>query len=232
MKSKYEALFTPMKVGSITLKNRIILCAMGGTSPIGFDGGFVKRTHAYYVERAKANVGLMIPGVTAVKGMGRWLYEYEDLFMGPVKKLMDDIHSYGSKFFLQLGAGFGRAQIIFPGIEKMNPEMLRATMVAPSDGLPNVWDPSIKHRELTREEIHEIVDAFGKTAALCRKSGIDGVEIHAVHEGYLLDQFTFANMNHRTDEYGGSLENRLRFATEIIKSIKAACATIIPIRPI
>ena len=229
MKSKYEALFTPMKVGSITLKNRIILCAMGGTSPIGFDGGFVKRTHAYYVERAKANVGLMIPGVTAVKGMGRWLYEYEDLFMGPVKKLMDDIHSYGSKFFLQLGAGFGRAQIIFPGIEKMNPEMLRATMVAPSDGLPNVWDPSIKHRELTREEIHEIVDAFGKTAALCRKSGIDGVEIHAVHEGYLLDQFTFANMNHRTDEYGGSLENRLRFATEIIKSIKAACGDDYPV---
>jgi 2-enoate reductase len=86
MKGQYEALFTPMKVGGITLKNRIILCAMGGTSPIGFDGKFVERTHAYYVERAKANVGLMIPGVTAVHGMGRsWLYESEALFMGRLK---------------------------------------------------------------------------------------------------------------------------------------------------
>ncbi len=230
MKGQYEALFTPMKVGGITLKNRIILCAMGGTSPIGFDGKFVERTHAYYVERAKANVGLMIPGVTAVQGMGHgWLYESEALFMGPIKKLMDDIHGYGAKFFLQLGAGFGRAQILFPGMEKMGPEMLRPTMVAPSDGLPNVWEPSIKHRALTREEIRDIVDAFAKTAALCQRAGIDGVEIHAVHEGYLLDQFAIANTNHRTDEYGGSLTNRLRFATDIIKAIKAACGTEYPV---
>jgi 2-enoate reductase len=230
MKGQYEALFTPMKVGGITLKNRIILCAMGGTSPIGFDGKFVERTHAYYVERAKANVGLMIPGVTAVHGMGRsWLYESEALFMGPIKKLMDDIHAYGAKFFLQLGAGFGRAQILFPGMEKMSPEMLRPTMVAPSDGLPNVWEPSIKHRALTREEIRDIVDAFAKTAALCQRAGIDGVEIHAVHEGYLLDQFAIANTNHRTDEYGGSLTNRLRFATDIIKAIKAACGKEYPV---
>lgn len=231
MPAQYEALFTPMKVGGVTLKNRIILSAMGGTSPVGFNGSFEKRTHAYYVERAKANVGLMIPGVTAVKGMmgHSWLYESEDLFMGPIRNLMDDIHSYGAKFFLQLGAGFGRSQIIFPGMEKMSPDLLRPTMVAPSDGLPNVWEPSIKHREMTCEEIQEIVDAYGKTAALCQKAGIDGVEIHAVHEGYLLDQFTIANMNHRTDEYGGSLENRLRFATEIIKSIKAACGDAYPV---
>lgn len=231
MKTQYEALFTPLKVGGVTIKNRIILCAMGGTSPVGFDGGFEEKTHAYYVERAKANVGLMIPGVTAVKGMmgHSWLYESEELFMGPVKKLMDDIHEYGSKFFLQLGAGFGRAQILFPGMEKMDAEMLRPTMVAPSDGLPNVWEPSIKHRGLTRDEIHEIVDAYAKTAALCKRAGIDGVEIHAVHEGYLLDQFTIVSTNYRTDEYGGSLVNRLRFATDIIKAIKAACGKDYPV---
>ncbi len=225
----YEALFTPLKIGGTTIKNRIIMCAMGGTSPVGFDGKFVEKTKPYFLARAKANVGLMIPGVTSVGGRGRWLYESEDLFLGPMKSLMEDIHAYGSKFFLQLGAGFGRSQMVFPGMDKMPEEMLKASMVAPSDGLPNVWDPNIKHRGLTREEIYEIIDAYGKAAALCQKAGIDGVEIHAVHEGYLLDQFAMANMNHRTDEFGGSLENRLRFACEIIKSIKAACGPDYPV---
>ncbi len=225
----YEPLFTPLKIGGVTIKNRIIMCAMGGTSPVGFDGKFVEKTRPYFLARAKANVGLMIPGVTSVGGRGHWLYESEDLFMGPLKSLMEEIHAYGSKFFLQLGAGFGRSQMVFPGMDKMPQEMLNASMVAPSDGLPNVWDPNIKHRGLTREEIYDIIDAYGKAAALCKKAGIDGVEIHAVHEGYLLDQFAMANMNHRTDEFGGSLENRLRFACEIIKSIKAACGPDYPV---
>ncbi len=228
----YEALFTPLKIGSITLKNRIVLCAMGGTSPVGFGGQFEERTRKYYIARAKANVGLMIPGVTAVSGGGfgkRWLYESEELFRGPLRQLMDEIHPYGAKFFLQLGAGFGRSQLLFGGMDKMPAEMLKNTMVAPSDDLPNVWDPSVKHRALTVEEIHDIIDAYAKTAVLCREAGVDGVEIHAVHEGYLLDQFAMANMNHRQDEYGGSLENRLRFATDIIRAIKAACGDDYPV---
>ncbi|MBR6654278.1 MAG: FAD-dependent oxidoreductase [Oscillospiraceae bacterium] len=224
-----DALFTPLKIGGVTIKNRIILTAMGGTGIIGHDGKFAPRARAYYLTRAKANVGLMIPGVTAVGGHGSWLYEQEDIFMGPIKSLMDEIHAYGSKLFMQLGAGFGRSMMVFPGMDKMPEEIVRKTMVAPSEGLPNVWDPNVKHRALTVEEIHEIVDAYGKTAALCKKAGIDGVEIHAVHEGYLLDQFAMANMNNRTDEYGGSLENRLRFATEIIRSIKAACGEDYPV---
>lgn len=230
MQGRYEALFTPMKIGGADVKNRIVLCAMGGTSPIGHGGDFEENTHAYYVERAKANVGLMIPGVTAVKGMmGKtWLYESEDLFMGPIKRLMDDIHSYGSKFFLQLGAGFGRAHPHFPGMDLKSAEA-KDMMVAPSGDMLNVWDTSIKHREITREEIRQIVEAYAKTAVLCKRAGIDGVEIHAVHEGYLLDQFAIANTNHRTDEYGGTLENRLRFATDIIKAIKSACGVDYPI---
>jgi len=225
----YEALFTPLKIGGVTIKNRIIMCAMGGTSPIGFGGEFNEKTRPYFLARARANVGLLIPGVTAVGGQGRWLYESESLFMGPLKSLMEEIHAYGSKFFLQLGAGFGRSQMVFPGMDKMPETMLKTMMVSPSDDLPNVWDPAIKHRALTREEIRDIVEAYGKTTALCKKAGIDGVEIHAVHEGYLLDQFAMANMNHRSDEYGGSLENRLRFATEIIRSIKAACGEDYPV---
>jgi len=229
MKGKYEALFTPLKIGGITLKNRIILCAMGGTNPIGFDGRFEEAKRDYYLERAKANVGLMIPGVIGVKNMtGGWLYESEDVFMGPMKRLMDDIHAYGAKFFLQLGAGFGRVQFMIPGAD-MRSDIFRDLMVAPSDGLPNVWDPSIKHRGLRREEILDIIDAFGKTAALCQRAGIDGIEIHAVHEGYLLDQFAVSNTNHRTDDFGGSLENRLRFAVEIIRAVKKACGADYPV---
>ena len=226
----YEALFTPLKIGGVTIKNRIILCAMGGTSPVGFNGSFSERTRLYYLARAKANVGLMIPGVTHVStGPNRWLYENEELFMGPIRSLMEEIHAYGSKFFLQLGAGFGRSAMPPPPGVELPEEVRSQAMLAPSDGLPNVWNPAIKHRGLTRQEIRDIVDAFGKSAALCKRAGIDGVEIHAVHEGYLLDQFAMANMNHRTDEYGGSLENRLRFATEIIQSIKAACGKDYPV---
>ena len=231
MVSKYEALFTPMNVGKITIKNRIVLCAMGGTSPFGlFDYKFEEKTHAYYVERAKANVGLIISGITPVKGMigNEWLYEKEDIFMVPIKHMMDDIHAYGSKFFLQIGAGFGRVQGLIPGMDKMGVD-LNKLMLAPSGNMPNVWDPTIKHREMTREEIQQIVDAYAKSAVLCKKAGIDGVEIHAVHEGYLLDQFTVSSTNRRTDDYGGSLENRFRFVTDIIKAIKSACGQDYPV---
>jgi 2-enoate reductase len=139
---------------------------------------------------------------------------------------MEEIHSYGTKYFMQLGAGFGRSQFTFPGMPE---EVARKMNVAPSDGLPNVWMPEVKHRGLTIAEIEDIIAAFGKTAALCKEAGIDGVEIHAVHEGYLLDQFAIENMNHRTDRYGGSLENRLRFATDIIKEIKKTCGKDYPV---
>ena len=85
------------------------------------------------------------------------------------------------------------------------------------------------HREMTKEEIRERVEAFGKLAKMCKDAGIDGVEVHAVHEGYLLDQFAISAMNTRTDEYGGSLENRLRFTCEIIQEIKRVCGKDYPV---
>lgn len=232
MAQQFEALFTPLKVGGITLKNRIVLCAMGGTNPIGFGAKFDESTRDYYLARAKANVGLMIPGVVNVRTASpgkSWLYQEEEMFRGPMKRLMEDIHAYGSKFFLQLGTGFGRSQMVFPGMDKIPQEERDKMLIAPSDGMPNVWAPEIKHRGMTREEIKETIQGYAKAAALCKEVGIDGVEIHAVHEGYLLDQFTLANMNHRTDEYGGSLENRLRFATEIIRAIKELCGKDFPV---
>lgn len=107
----------------------------------------------------------------------------------------------------------------------MNPEN---ALIAPCK-IHNVWNKDIMHREMTKEEIHERVEAFGKLAKMCKDAGIDGVEVHAVHEGYLLDQFAISAMNTRTDEYGGSLENRLRFTCEIIQEIKRGCGKDYPV---
>ena len=101
-------------------------------------------------------------------------------------------------------------------------------MASPSE-LPARWAPEITTRALTVDEIEEIVEAFANTAKLCKEAGVDGVEVHAVHEGYLLDQFTLKYTNKRTDEYGGSFENRYRFATEVVTAIKAACGEDYPV---
>lgn len=201
---------------------------MGGTSPFGhFDYNFNPLVRDYYIERARGGVGLIIPGVTQVKLGDHYLYEAEDVFLGPVKEIMDELHSYGTKYFLQIGAGFGRVQLM--GLDHADDAMRRSLLVSPADGLQNVWTPELKHRGLTLDEIHGIIEAFGKSALLCKQAGIDGVEIHAVHEGYLLDQFAVASTNGRTDEYGGSLENRLRFACEIIREMKRVCGDDFPV---
>ncbi len=228
MQERYPSLFSPIRIGGVTLKNRVILTAMGNTAPFSHDGSFNPKIRDYYMDRVRGGVGLIIPGVTGVKGIGGYLYEREETFLGPIREMMDEIHAGGTKFFLQLGAGFGRAQLAGIGMN-MDEETKRLLMVAPSDGLPNVWVPEIKHRGLTREEIHDLVDAFGKSALLCKRAGIDGVEIHAIHEGYLLDQFTISSTNQRTDEYGGSLENRFRFITEVIREIKKTCGEDYPV---
>ncbi|MFT8349627.1 FAD-dependent oxidoreductase [Clostridium saccharoperbutylacetonicum] len=246
MSNEYDSLFTPLKVGSTTIKNRIVLCAMEGTNLVegmmGYE--FNKHCHDYYVERAKNDVALMVPGMVTVKSLfgDSWLGDQEEIVMGPVKKLIDEIHSYDAKVFMQIGAGMGRAMVAIPMLREQyyaqkqgktldSPVNIDVDRIfrSPSAGLPNVWDPEIKSTEMSKEEIHDIVKGFGKAAALCKKAGIDGVEIHAVHEGYLLDQFTIAATNHRTDEYGGSLENRFRFVTEIIQEIKRTCGVDYPV---
>ncbi len=226
MSERYPVLFSPVKIGGVTMKNRVILAAMGGTNLLNHDGSFNPGVREYYLARAKGNAGLIIPGVTFVNGDG-WLYEKEEAFLGPVKSLMDEIHAYGSKFFFQLGAGFGRAAHVRRG--DLDRPGFRTGLASASDGVPNVWDPEIKHRGLTVKEIREIVDAYGKSALLCKKAGIDGVEIHAIHEGYLLDQFTVTCTNSRNDEYGGSLENRFRFVCDVIREIKRTCGADYPV---
>jgi len=238
MSGKYDILFTSMKIAKTEIKNRIVMCAMGGSNFIRPDGTFSEETATYLIERAKGGTGLLIPGITVVQdmyGAGTWFHNNREAFVAPARHMMDRIHAYGAKMFIQLGAGMGRVLAINSGMFdkhgpyghlKFNPDR---AMVAPSDGLPNVWIPEKKHRALTRDEIHEIIDGFAKSAKMAQDANIDGIEIHAIHEGYLLDQFSVEATNHRTDEYGGSLENRLRFVCEVIRTIKRTCGEDYPV---
>ncbi len=242
MNQKYEALFTPWKIGNVEIKNRIVLCPMGGTSLFGWmePNHFDKEAAKFFLERANNNVGLIIPGIAPLKDTlgGRWLWQNKKMFE-ELKPYMEEIHKTGAKLFVQLTAGMGRSWAITdhvmllhknPALRAIAKPILDTSyqLASPSE-LPARWAPEITTRALTVEEIEEIVEAFAKTAKLCKEAGVDGVEVHAVHEGYLLDQFTLKYTNKRTDEYGGSFENRYRFATEVVTAIKAACGEDYPV---
>lgn len=242
MKESYEPLFTPWKIGNVEIKNRIVLTSMGGTSIFGWmePCHFDKEAAKFLLDKAKNNVGLVLPGIAPVRDpmLGRWLYTNKGMFK-KLKKFMIEFHKTGSKMFVQLTAGFGRSFAVNDLMEKivnnkvlnvlakpiLNVEYLCA---APSE-LPNRWSDKVPSKALTKKQIDKMIYAFAQTAKLCKDAGVDGVEIHAVHEGYLLDQFTMKYTNHRTDEYGGSFENRYRFPVEIVKAIKKLCGEDYPV---
>ena len=244
MDAKYDSLFTPWKVGNVEIKNRIVLCPMGGTSLFGWmeltGCHFDKEAANFFLERAKNNVGLIIPGIAPLRDTiwGRWLWQNPRMF-DELKVFMDEIHKTGAKVFIQLTAGMGRSWAIPDTFAKVHKNKVLRTLIKPvintdhelasPSALPARWDPEITCPEMTVEQIHEIIEAFAKTAKLCKDAGVDGVEIHAVHEGYLLDQFTMEWTNKRTDEYGGSFENRYRFPVEVVQAIKKSCGEDFPV---
>lgn len=225
--NKYKKLFEPIKIGNCEIKNRFALAPMGPLGLADSEGGFNQRGIDYYTERAKGGTGLIITGVTFVDN------EVEEHGMpstpcpthNPVhfvrtsKEMTERIHAYNAKVFLQMSGGFGRVTIP-TNLGEYPP-------VAPS-AIQHRWLDKIC-RELTIDEIKSIVKKFGDGAYNAKRAGFDGVQIHAVHEGYLIDQFAISLFNHRTDEYGGSLENRLRFAHEIVEEIKDRCGEDFPV---
>lgn len=235
-------LFTPWKIGNCEIKNRIVLTSMGGTNLFGW----MEKNHfdlegARFLQKVAENhAGLLLPGCQPVYNpmFGQWLYKnkkmYEDL-----KAWIPDFHKTGAKLFIQLTAGFGRSFTISPAMEKIYTNPLLRTLSKPvmdldritasASAAPNRWSDKVPSRPMTIKEIEEMVEAFAKSARLLKDAGVDGVEIHAVHEGYLLDQFTLPYVNHRTDRYGGSFENRYRFAVEIVQEIKKACGKDFPV---
>lgn len=224
---KYSKLFSPIKIGNITIKNRFAMAPMGPLGLADANGGWNQRGIDYYVERAKGGTGLIITGVTFFDQVVEKqdpttvpnpLYKPVN-FVKTSREMTERIHAYGSKIFLQLSGGFGRVTIP-TNVGDIPP-------IAPS-AIPHRWlDKTC--RAITVDEIHAIVKQFGEAAFHAKRAGFDGVQIHAVHEGYLIDQFAISMFNQRTDEYGGSLENRLRFAKEIVEEIKKTCGDDFPV---
>lgn len=218
---KYEALFSPLKIGKVEVPNRIAMMPMGVFSPrlLNMESvAYTKGGADYYIERAKGGTGLIITGLMPIiNDMGFSILTNPKAYVEEMKYLMDGVHAAGSKVFVQLTSLTGRVNHGLTGVIK-----------APAP-IQNVWDPTKTDLGMTKEDIHTYVRNFAEGAKLVQEAGGDGVEIHAVHEGYLLDQFAIAFFNRRTDEYGGSLDNRLRIIKEIVEAIKEKCGQDFPV---
>ncbi len=242
MDSRLNPLFTPWKIGKCEIKNRIVLTSMGGTDLFGWmeKNHFDKDGAQFILKVAQNNCGLVLPGCQPVYNpmFGQWLHKNKGMYK-KLKEWMPEFHKTGAKLFVQLTAGFGRSFTISEMMEKLytnpvlnvlsKPFMNLDKITATASPSPNRWSDKVPSREMTKKEIEYMIYAFAESARQLKEAGVDGVEIHAVHEGYLLDQFTLKYVNKRTDEYGGSFENRYRFAVEIVKAIKKACGEDFPV---
>lgn len=253
---KYEKLFTPIKIGNVQIKNRIAMAPM--LMDFGqFDGKTTEQLMNYYEERAKGGAGLIVTEITRVNdrtGAAAFaqLGMSHDYQIEGMKKLADRIHSHGAKIFVQLhhpgrqnmGLLVGTVPMsiacdnklpffkdvlykVVPAGKMLMKYHLVPRVVSPSK-CENSYFSDGNNRELRRGEIKALINDFVSAALRVQKSGCDGVQLHASH-GYLIQQFLSPNTNHRTDEYGGSLENRMRFLLEIISGIKNACGENFPI---
>lgn len=253
---KYEKLFTPIKIGNVEIKNRIAMAPM--LMDFGqFDGRTTEQLMDYYEERAKGGTGLIITEITRVNdktGASAFaqLGMSHDYQIEGMKNLADRIHSHGAKIFVQLhhpgrqnmGLLIGTVPLsiacdkklpffkdmlykVVPAGKMLMQHHLVPRVVSPSK-CENSYFSDGNNRELRKSEIKGLVNDFVSAAVRVKKSGCDGVQLHASH-GYLIQQFLSPNTNHRIDEYGGSLENRMRFLLEIIAGIKKECGKDFPI---
>lgn len=227
MEKKHKPLFEPFSIGNVEIKNKFCMAPMGTLAHTDETNSYTPDAVDYFTERAKGGVGLIITGANWVESE---IEKHKDAFFPSpttntdvyektAKEIVDKVHPFGTKIFLQLTAGLGRSAL--PGTIKDN------AFVAPSK-TTNRW-MDIECRALTTEEVERIVNKFAESAAIAQKVGFDGIEVHAVHEGYLLDCFTMALFNKRTDKYGGDLQGRLTFPIEVVQAIKARCGEDFPV---
>lgn len=214
-------LLSPFSLGSMTLPNRVLMAPMTRSmSPGNVPNEAVVE---YYRQRAAGGVGLIITEGTCVGHRAASGYPDVPLIAGkePLagwKKVIDAVHAEGGKIAPQLWhVGGIRRPGIEPGGE--TPGYSPSGMAFPG---------KVTGHAMTKEDIDEVVESFVQAAVDAERIGFDAIEIHGAH-GYLLDQFFWEGTNHRTDEYGGSLENRVRFACEIISGIRAKVAKDFPI---
>ena len=213
-------LFEPFDLGQLHIKNRYAVCPMGTIH--GADGGVDEAQKAYIVERAKGGFGIVYPSAHTVT-MKYELPEFSgnylctDSHQAALKDLADEVHKYGALFAVQLSPGYGRVNMGMPFEYEGIPA---TTHVSASENTVFLY-PDYKCKALSVEEIHELVGCMGKAAARAKAASVDVIEIHA-YGGYLIDQFMSEIWNHRTDEYGGSFENRMRFFFECYDAVREA----------
>ena len=254
----YDMLFTPMKIGSLEIKNRIVMAPMC----MGFgqyNGCATETMMNYYEERAKGGVGLIFTEITRVNDVSGassfgQLGLSHDYQIAPLREMVNRVHRHGCKIMVELhhpgrqnlGLMMGTVPIsvlgdklmgglytkmltkaIIPPGKKLQDKHIVPRVVAPSKCEPSKMSNSI-NKALSNKGVKKLVCQFVEGAVRAKKAGCDGVELHASH-GYLIQQFLSPNTNKRTDEYGGSLENRMRFLTEIIDGIRKNCGADFPI---
>jgi 2,4-dienoyl-CoA reductase-like NADH-dependent reductase (Old Yellow Enzyme family)/thioredoxin reductase len=222
MDNTYSKLFERTNIGKVEFNNRIGMAAMG-TNSEDERGLMVDSQIQYYEERAKGGVGLIITEgqfVTRYTDPMRLNQTGVDSEMQTERwtKLAQAVHAHGVKVALQVICGLGRLSAAIPG----------APQPTACSETPNLSTPGVMCRPLSVDEIHEVVACFDRAADRAVRAGMDMIEINA-HLGYLLDEFMTPLWNHRTDEYGGSFENRMRFITEIVKAIRKAAGPDFPI---
>jgi len=213
--TNFGALLEPFTIGNVTLPNRLVMLPMG-TELCGEDGRSTPAEAAYYAARARGGTGLVMTGITFVSsefdpippGLARI---DTDAHTEGIKAIADAVHAEGGLLALQLTMGLGR-----------NNQYCETLGMEPrsSAEVPWFFDPSVTCRPLAVDEIAKIVAASGEAARRAHEAGVDVIDIHG-HTGYLVDQFMSACWNTRTDQYGGSPQNRARFLTEVLAAVKA-----------
>lgn len=213
----FDLLFQPIQIGSLTVKNRFVMPAMeSGTTE---EGRFTERSKAYFAARARGGFGLIITDYMAVSPYGIGVKDeaglWDDAFVPGLRELTRSVHENGAKIFAQLHHSGMMCQQKITGMPTKGPSAIAS---------PGSLEPVIA---LTRAGIYELIEQYGDAALRARQAGFDGVEVHGAH-GYLIAQFLSKFANKRSDEFGGSYENRFRFAGLIFENIRKKCGSDFP----
>lgn len=256
---EYKMLFSPMKIGNVEIKNRVVMAPM--LMGFGqFNGNATEKMMNYYEERAKGGTGLIITEITRVNdttgasSFGQ-LAASKDRNIESMSELARRIHKHGSKLFVELHHP-GRqnvnlmvntlpisvfcdkimpknsySKLLYGSIVPLGKKLVEKDMffrtISPSKCAKSKFSDSA-NKTISNSQIKKIISQFGDAALRVKKAGCDGVEIHASH-GYLIQQFLSPFTNRRTDEYGGSFDNRMRFLLEIIEDVRNKCGKDFPI---
>lgn len=206
-------IFQSLRVGKMEVQNRIVLPGMSAGRDIDEEGCVTPQMVAYYVERAKSRPGMMVVGASLVTPIGynggSYLVLFDDKCIDSVKKLVDAVHKYDTKLGVQLWQGGNQGE-----------GLLTPSGVPSLASSSTATDVNAGTQEMNAREINQVAIDFGNAAERCLKAGFDFVEIHAAH-GYLINEFLSPYFNKRTDEYGGSFENRTRFLLEAVRQVKS-----------